>query len=93
MTAAGGQYGLARRIRNKYLISWIGYFLASNDLLKLLEKKPKFKDLIANSSMTGRGNLFGNAADFKLIEGVKTAGKRVSLFEHLDVFNPPQHAE
>lgn len=79
--------------RNKYLISWIGYFLASNDLLKLLEKKPKFKDLIANSSMTGRGNLFGNAADFKLIEGVKTAGKRVSLFEHLDVFNPPQHAE
>lgn len=79
--------------RNKYLISWIGYFLASNDLLKLLKKKPKFKDLIANSSMTGRGNLFGNAADFKLIEGVKTAGKRVSLFEHLDVFNPPQHAE
>lgn len=78
--------------RNKYLISWIGYFLASNDLLKLLKRKPKFKDPIANSSMTGRGKLFSDAPEFKLIEGVKAAGKRVSLFEHLDVFNPPKHA-
>ena len=79
--------------RNKYLISWIGYFLASNDLLKVLKSKPKFKDPIANSSMTGRGRLFNDASDFKLIEGVKVTGKRVSLFEHLDVFNPPTHAE
>ena len=79
--------------RNKYLISWIGYFLASNDLLRLLTKKPKFKDPIANSSITGRGKLFSDAPDFKLIEGVKTAGRRVSLFEHLDIFNPPKHAE
>ncbi|MCX6848367.1 MAG: RNA-directed DNA polymerase [Verrucomicrobia bacterium] len=79
--------------RNKYLISWIGYFLASNDLLKFLKVKPKFKDLIANSSMTGRGKLFDDAPDFKLIEGVKAAGKRVSLFEHLDVFNPPKHLD
>jgi hypothetical protein len=43
--------------------------------------------------MTGRGRLFGDAPDFKLIEGVKMAGKRVSLFEHLDVFNPPKHIE
>ena len=79
--------------RNKYLISWIGYFLASNGLLQLLKKKPKLKDPIANSSMTGRGRLFGDAPDFKLIEGVKMAGKRVSLFKHLDVFNPPKHTE
>lgn len=79
--------------RNKYLISWIGYFLASNGLLQLLKKKPTLKDPIANSSMTGRGKLFDDAPDFKLIEGVKTAGKRVSLFEHLDVFNPPKHTE
>lgn len=78
--------------RNRYLISWIGYFLASNDLLKLLKEKPKFKDPIAKRSMTGRGKLFGDAADFKLIEGVKASGKRVSLFEHLNVFNPPKHA-
>ena len=77
--------------RNKYLISWIGYFLGSNDLLKLLKKKPRFKDKIANSSITGRGSLFRDASDFKLLEGVKTAGKRVSLFEHLRVFNPPKY--
>lgn len=79
--------------RNRYLISWIGYFLASNGLLPLLKTKPKFKDPIANSSITGRGRLFGDAPEFKLIEGVKMAGKRVSMFEHLDVFNPPKHTE
>ena len=79
--------------RNKYLISWIAYFLANNDLPELLKIKPKFEDPITRSSMTGRGKLFGDAPDFKLIEGVKTARKRVSLFEHLDVFNPPKHAE
>lgn len=77
--------------RNKYLISWIGYFLGSNDLLKLMKKKPGFKDKIANSSMTGRGKLFSDAPDFKLLEGVKASGKRVSLFEHLRVFNPPKY--
>lgn len=79
--------------RNKYLISWTGYFLGSNDLLKLLKKKPRFKDKIANSSMTGRGKLFSNAPDFKLLDGVKASGKRVSLFEHLRVFNPPKHVQ
>ena len=76
--------------RNKYLISWIAYFLASNDLLKLLKIKPKLKDPIAKSSMSGRGNLFNDAPDFKLLEGVKASGKRVSMFKHLDVFNPPK---
>jgi hypothetical protein len=79
--------------RNKYLISWIGYFLASNDLMHLLKAKLKFKDKIANSSMTGRGKLFSDASDFKLIEGVLASGRRVSLFEHLDVFNPPKHVD
>ena len=79
--------------RNKYLISWIVYFLASNDLLKSMGRKPQLSDPIAKSSMTGRGALFSDAPEFKLIEGVKTSGKRVSLFEHLDVFNPPKHAD
>src|SRR5690606_30422481 len=83
----------ADETRNKYLISWICYFLASNDLMRLLKKKPILKDQIANSSMTGRGRLFRDASDFKLIEGVKTSGKRVSLYQHLDVFNPPTHTE
>lgn len=76
--------------RNKYLISWIAYFLSSNGLLKLLTVKPKLKDPIARSSMSGRGSLFKNAPDFKLIEGVKASGRRVSMFKHLDVFNPPK---
>lgn len=78
--------------RNRYLISWIGYFLASNDLLKLLKKKPRFKDAITKSAISGRGKLFRDAPDFKLIEGPKAAGARISLFEHLDVFSPPKHA-
>lgn len=79
--------------RNKYLISWIVYFLASNDLLKLLKDKPKFKDPITKSSMSGRGTLFKEAPDFKLIQGVKESGRRVSMFEHLDVFNPPKFGD
>lgn len=76
--------------RNKYLISWIVYFLASNDLLKLLDNQPELTDPIAKSSMSGRGKLFKDVSDFKLIEGVKASGKRVSMFKHLDVFNPPK---
>ena len=76
--------------RNKYLISWIVYFLASNDLIKRLDNKPELTDPIAKSSMSGRGKLFKDVSDFKLIEGVKASGKRVSMFKHLDVFNPPK---
>ncbi len=79
--------------RNKYLISWIAYFLASNDLVKLLKAKPRLKDPIAKLSMSGRGKLFKDAPDFKLIEGVKASGRRVSMFKHLDVFNPPKHGD
>ena len=35
--------------RNKYLISWISYFLVSNNLHKLLSIKPKYKDPITRS--------------------------------------------
>lgn len=79
--------------RNKYLIAWIAYFLSSNDLLKLLKLKPGFKDPIAKSSLSGRGSLFKDAPDFKLLEGVRSAGRRVSMFEHLDVFNPPKQGD
>ena len=79
--------------RNKYLISWIAYFLASNGLVKLLKTKPTLKAPIAKLSMSGRGKLFKDAPDFKLIEGVKASGKRVSMFEHLDVFNPPKQGD
>lgn len=75
--------------RNKYLISWICYFLASNGLLEKLKTKPVLKDAIARSSMSGRGKLFKGAPDFKLLEDVKHAGRRITLFKHLSVFDPP----
>jgi hypothetical protein len=34
--------------------------------------------------------VFAKAADFKLFQGCRTAGRDVTLLEHLDVFNPPE---
>jgi len=76
-------------IRNKYIISWIAYFLSSNNFLNLLETRPHFTEIIAELSMTGNGKLFSNAPDFKLIEDIKSTRKRVSMFKHLDIFDPP----
>jgi hypothetical protein len=76
--------------RNKYLISWISYFLVSHDLVKLLSFKPKFKDPITRSIFNNRGAVFKGIKDFKLFVGCKAISKKVSMFEHLDVFDPPQ---
>jgi hypothetical protein len=77
--------------RNKYLISWISYFLVSNGLDILLSTKPKLKDPVTKSILNNRGALFVGAKDFKLFTGCKTVAKKVTLLEHLDVFNPPEH--
>ena len=76
--------------RNKYLISWIGYFLVSNDLIQLLSSKHKFKDPITKSIFENCGLVFKGVPDFTIFENCEIAAKRVSLFEHLDVFNPPR---
>lgn len=76
--------------RNKYLISWISYFLVSNDLVKYLSLKPKLKDPITRSILNNRGAVFSSEKDFKLFTGCKTVAKRITLLEHLDVFNPPE---
>jgi len=75
--------------RNKYLISWISYFLVSHDLVKHLSFKPKFKDPITRSIFNNRGAAFKDCKDFKLFIGCKTIAKKVSMFKHLDIFNPP----
>ena len=75
--------------RNKYLVSWISYFLVSHDLVKLLSFKPKFKDPITRSIFNNRGAVFKECKDFKLFIGCKSVAKKVSMFEHLDVFDPP----
>lgn len=76
--------------RNKYLISWISYFLVSNGLDKLLSIKPKYKDPITRSILNNRGNVFKDCKEHKIFVGCKTVAKKVSMIEHLDVFNPPK---
>jgi hypothetical protein len=76
--------------RNKYLISWVSYFLVSNKLESFLSFKPKFKDPVVRSIFSNRGLLFKDCKDFKLFVGCRTAGRKVSMLEHLDVFSPPK---
>lgn len=76
--------------RNKYLISWISYFLVSNDLVKLLSFKPKFKDPITRTIFNNRVAVFKGCKDFKIFVGCKSIAKKVTMFEHLDIFNPPR---
>ncbi|BDX08445.1 RNA-directed DNA polymerase [Planctobacterium marinum] len=76
--------------RNKYLISWVSYFLVSNGLDKLLSSKPKYKDPITRSILNNRGNVFKECKEHKIFVGCKKVAQRVTMFEHLDVFNPPK---
>ncbi len=74
--------------RNKYLITWIGYFFVSNGLLPSLPKKYKFKDPIPQSVFANQGLIFKSRKEFKLFVGCKASAKRTSLIRHLDVFEP-----
>jgi hypothetical protein len=74
---------------NKYLISWLLYFLVSNGLYEKLRLKPEFKDPITKSIASNRAVLFLNVSDFKLFLGCKSAGRKITMLEHLNVFSPP----
>jgi len=76
--------------RNKYLISWISYFLVSNGLDDLLSTRPKYKDPITRSIFNNRGNVFKDCKEHKIFVGCKTMAKKVTMIEHLDVFDPPK---
>ncbi|WP_237732582.1 RNA-directed DNA polymerase [Bathymodiolus thermophilus thioautotrophic gill symbiont] len=76
--------------RNKYLISWISYFMVSNSFEKIVTFNPKYKDPITRSIFNNRGAIFKSCKDFKLFMGCKKIGKKVSMMQHLDVFNPPE---
>lgn len=76
--------------RNKYLISWISYFIVSNGLDSLLSIKPKYKDPITRSILNNRGNVFKDCKEHKIFMGCKAVAKKVTMIEHLDVFNPPK---
>ena len=76
--------------RNKYLISWICYFLVSNNLHKLLSSKPTYKDPITRSIMNNRTSLFKECKEYQLFVGCRTIAKKVTMLEHLDIFKPPR---
>ncbi len=75
--------------RNKYLIAWISYFLNSNDLKKHLTFAPKYKDPITRSVFNNRAVVFKSSKEFKIFVGCRDMAKRLSMLEHLDIFNPP----
>ncbi len=75
--------------RNKYLISWISYFLVSNNLHTLLSFRPSYKDPITKSIFNNRGSIFNHCKEYKLFIGCRTISRKVTMLEYLDVFNPP----
>lgn len=75
--------------RNKYLISWISYFVVSNGFQKTIGLTRKYKDPITRSIFSNRGSIFKNKREFKLFTGCKAIAKKVSMAKHLDVFDPP----
>ncbi|WPL83219.1 RNA-directed DNA polymerase [Bordetella hinzii] len=74
--------------RNKYLITWIGYFFSSNGLIPRLSRKYKFKDPIPQSVFANQGLIYRSRKEFKIFVGCKSSAKRTTLVKHLDVFNP-----
>jgi len=76
--------------RNKYLITWISYFLVSNDLKNHLSSKPRLKDPIASTVFKNRGTLFPERRGYKLFVECGLAGRQQTLLRYLDVFRPPE---
>ena len=62
----------------------------NNGLKGRLNFKPKFADPITRSVFNNRGMIFKDSAHFKLFEGSRAVGSRMSMLDHLDIFNPPR---
>jgi hypothetical protein len=71
---------------NRYLISWILYFLKSNGFPVLMRKK--FNHPILTSIKSNKNNIFTTCRDFRLYRRVSSARTAGSLAYHLDVFKP-----
>ena len=73
--------------RNKYLISWICYFIVSNRLKKKIDFKPLYNDPITKSTFNNRTTIFKDCKDHKLFMGSVSAGDKKTMTEYLDVFD------
>ncbi|MBN1817933.1 MAG: hypothetical protein JW828_11270 [Sedimentisphaerales bacterium] len=71
---------------NRYLISWILYFLKSNRLTT--KQTFSVDDPILQSIQSNKCKLFPSTKVFKLFRGVRSTRKTGKLLKHLDVFKP-----
>lgn len=79
--------------RNKYLISWICYFLVSNRLKNNISFKPLYNDPITKSIFNNRTTIFKDCKDFKLFLGSVSAGEKKTMTQYLDVFESSDNDE
>ncbi len=75
--------------RNKYLITWISYFITSNNLHGYLKRKPELRDPLTRMTFLNQNALFTDRADFGLFRDCIETRKKMTLHQYLDVFNPP----
>jgi len=69
---------------NRYVISWILYFLKSNRLR--VKRSASFVDPILKSIQSNKCKVFEGANGFRLFRGVRAARHSGGLLKHLDVF-------
>lgn len=69
---------------NRYVISWLLYFLKSNGLT--VKGSVSFADPILTSIQSNTRKVFVEAKDFRLFRGVGAARRAGGLLKHLDVF-------
>ena len=69
---------------NRYLISWIVYFLKSNKLK--IYQRYRFSDPVVKAIYSNRKDPIFMHADYTIFRNIKTSKKAISLIEHIDLF-------
>ena len=71
---------------NRYVISWILYFLKSNNFA--IKGMRNFNHAILDSIKSNKNLIFNNCTDFKLYRKISKTKKIGGLSYHLDIFKP-----
>ncbi len=82
------KYLSLQEMDNRYLISWIVYFIRANDLEDKLKSPYSFSDPIVCAVHKSEFTVFDLCKDFKVFSDVKIVANDVKMLEHLDVFKP-----
>lgn len=78
----------SREMDNIYLISWIVYFIKSNNLEDKLKETYSFTNPIVKAIHENKCDIFRECNDFQIFSDVNKVANEVTLLEHLDVFKP-----